>query len=197
MIYEAGLKDSAELAWARFPSQHQDKPVQEHFVRSFFTPLQAVNVSLHYVWSKTWLHNSEGAQLDGVGHIVGIARSVPEAVFLPFFGFLDQPSGRGFGQAPMRKNGEGYATSFQLNDAEYRRIIRAKIIQNNGHGTTEEILESARILYDTDAITVVRTGTAALTIRVGRVVSNSEPLYRLREKLLPVAAGVSVTITTG
>lgn len=196
MIFDNGVEDQREIAWAKMPMQHKKKPNTEGLAKSFVSPLNIANGVLFDLFENTWVDSSKGKQLDGVGQIVGISRVLPEAVYLRFFGFASQPAGVGFGISRFRKRGEGYAVSYTLDDDSYKTLILAKIIKNNATGTVDQIIESARLLWATDNVTLQRTSAKNLTLHIGRVVSTSEPLYRLRENLLPVSASVNLTISS-
>lgn len=79
------------------------------------------------------LDSAVGAQLDVVGQWVGVSRIIPVAVPNPYFS-LDT-FGLGFDQGTWQVPG-GDQTEFQtLDDTSFRRLIRARIIANNGDGT--------------------------------------------------------------
>ena len=108
--------DHAEVAWSHFLAQHVGKSKTENFVRAFYPPLNVLDKALNDLYTLRWLETAEGKQLDGIGSIVGLTRSVANSVYLPFFGFSVQISGRSFGVARMRRKGEPYAQSSSLGD---------------------------------------------------------------------------------
>ena len=84
-----------------------------------------------------------GKQLDILGKIVGINRSVPFAVPKNYFGFSDNPTTGGpMGNKflsvvayPMKNKFEIPYSTGKLNDYNYRFFIKAKIIKNYAKGT--------------------------------------------------------------
>lgn len=80
-----------------------------------------------------------GAQLDVIGRVVGVPRSVPEALPKVFFGFDGYDDVQGFASkfdalresAPFASKFAPAYTAFQLNDNDYRLFIKAKIAKNN------------------------------------------------------------------
>ena len=79
-----------------------------------------------------------GAQLDIIGKIVGISRTLPFALAKIAFGFADNPNSRGFDSkfspvanvAPFASKFDPVYTALELNDADYRLFIRVKIARN-------------------------------------------------------------------
>lgn len=86
------------------------------------------------------LDQAIGAQLDILGAIVGIARSIPFVIDKLAFGFSDNPNARGFGDrfvevadvAPFQDKFEPTRTALELTDADYQYFIRARIAVNIG-----------------------------------------------------------------
>lgn len=84
------------------------------------------------------LDNAVGAQLDVLGRIVGISRSVPGIIPKIYFGFSINPDSKGFSDKfdPLRAGGPFFDkfsipfTSLQLDDNDYRFFIRVKASLN-------------------------------------------------------------------
>jgi len=87
------------------------------------------------------LDSAVGEQLDVLGRIVGIERNVL-AVPKSFFGFSSNPISLGFADKfdPTRQGGLFFDkfgsafTDFQLNDSEYRNLIKVKAAFNRSSG---------------------------------------------------------------
>lgn len=79
-----------------------------------------------------------GAQLDVLGRIVGISRSVPEVIPKVYFGFSINPTNEGFADrfnslrigGPFFDKFSSPFTDLQLNDNDYRFFIRVKASLN-------------------------------------------------------------------
>lgn len=88
------------------------------------------------------LDNAEGPQLDVLGRIVGIGRSVPDVIPKIYFGFDLNPDSRGFSSKfnPLRIGGPFYRkfsssfTDLQLGDSDYIFFIRVKAALNRAAG---------------------------------------------------------------
>jgi hypothetical protein len=181
-----------DIAWGNVLRQHVGKPRTEGFFRSFYPPLTQAASALDAVRADRALDDAEGARLDLIGSIVGISRDIPNGIYLAFFGYAEQPAGRGYGQARYRADGEPAATSYNAPDAEYRSLIRAKIALNNGHGTAPEIVAALRHVYGVDLVSV-RDGTpGAVEIWIGMIPSPDDQREFLVRDLLPRAAGVRI-----
>ena len=84
------------------------------------------------------LDNAVGPQLDILGRIVGLPRSVPDVIPKVYFGFSINPNNGGFADKfnALRVGGPFFDkfsnpyTDLQLNDNDYRFFIRVKIALN-------------------------------------------------------------------
>ena len=187
-------KDHGEIAWSHVLSQHRDHANSEGFFRSFYAPLTGAANALDDLTLALILDHAEGNRLDLIGSIVGAVRGVAEGVKLPFFGFRGYPETLPFKVGRLRRSGEPTATTYVLPDTEYRITIRAKIALNNARGTAPEIEAAARVAYRAPRATAIDMGNASVTLRVGRAVPESDPLFRTLPKLMGRAAGVRLNV---
>lgn len=148
------------------------------------------------------LDNAVGPQLDVLGRIVGISRSVPGVIPKVYFGFDINVTDKGFASKfnPLRVGAPFYSkfsskfTDLQLGDSDYRFFIRVKAAKNRASGyvssdkyiSIQDVVLSA---FDGRAY-VVDNLDMTLTLYVSPVVS----LDRLRLiqalNLLPKPQGV-------
>jgi len=184
--------DHAEIAWDHFLAQHVGKINTENFVKAFYPPLNELDSALNDLYTKRWLYSAEGVQLDGIGSIVGIPRSVANAIYIPFFGFATQIAGRTFGVARMRRKREPYAQSIILGDTEYRVLISMKISLNNGHGTAEELIHAFNTALNVTGTKVMDAGNANARIYINDFIMSFDPRSELLNYMIPKAAGVKL-----
>jgi len=134
------------------------------------------------------LDNAVGPQLDVLGRIVGISRSVPSVIPKIYFGFSANPDSKGFASKfnQSRIGGPFYSkfssafTDLQLGDNDYRFFIRVKASLNRASG----YLSSDHYIGIQDVVLAAFNGRAyvvdnldmTLTLYVSPVVS----LDRLR-----------------
>jgi hypothetical protein len=182
----------ADVAWGHFLAQHVGKFNTENFVRAFYPPLNILDQALWDLYTDRWLETAEGAQLDGIGSIVGISRTVTNAVYLPFFGFVSQIAGTGFGQARLRHTREPWAQSSVLGDVEYRTLINLKIAINNGHGTAEELMHAFNTTLNVTNTYVVDVGNGNARVYINDFILQNDPRSQLLDYLVPKAAGVKL-----
>jgi hypothetical protein len=148
------------------------------------------------------LDNAVGPQLDVLGRIVGISRSVPAVIPKVYFGFSINPGNEGFSDKfnQLRIGGPFFDkftspfTDLQLGDNDYRFFIRVKASLNRAAG----YVSSDRFISIQDVVLAAFAGRAyvidnldmTLTLYVSPVVS----LDRLRLiqalNLLPKPQGV-------
>lgn len=187
-------RDHGELAWARFTSRLQANPKLKAYITAFFVPFNLFDAALQQLVTERTIAASVGAQLDGVGSIVGQKRIITNALYLAFFGYAGQTAGRGYGVAPYRRINETYTGSVTLSDEDYRTLIYLKIAINNGHGTIPEIIAACKSIFSTDNVTLSITGIGAITINIGKYVDPASELYAEALSFIPSAAGVAVTL---
>ncbi len=191
-------QEHASVAWGHWLGQFQAKPRLEALVKALLKPAQGLQGALRDMYEQRWLDTAVGAQLDGIGEIVGLPRVIDEAVYVQFFGFLGQPNIGGFGQARLRRaNERAVGGSTTLLDPEYRKLLYWKIALNNGHGTTPEISSSLKPIFDVSRVVVQDAGNAKIRIWVSRIPGPNDPLMINPHKWVPKAAGVGVQIISG
>lgn len=142
--------------------------------------------ALYSIVEGVWLENASGRQLDGIGQIVGQPRTIPEAMFRAFFGYTGQTEARGYGQARYRRTGENpRSASTQLQDAEYRNVLRWKILHNRSSGIREDIHSALTLMlgdvprkidYPADRTVRVRLPKDVLSHGLGGIISNYIPV---------------------
>lgn len=143
-----------------------------------------------------------GDRLDKIGKLVGVPRIVPFALPKIAFGFDGDPNARGFADsfdpayigAPFLDSFEPEYTDYQLNDADYRFFIKAKIAVN----TAAAIMVSDERISIQDVITTAFDGLAYVVdnydMSLSLYVSPQFDIDRLQLikqlKLLPKPQGV-------
>lgn len=148
------------------------------------------------------LDSAVGAQLDVLGRIVGISRSVPGVVPKIYFGFNENPESRGFSSKfdAQRVGGPFFDkfsipfTALQLGDSDYRFFIRVKASLNRASG----YLSSDQYIGIQDVVLAAFDGRAYvvdnLDMTLTLYVSPTVSLDRLRLirslNLLPKPQGV-------
>lgn len=190
-------QDHAGIGWGNWTSQFERSSRLESVVRALFQPMTGVQRAQIGLYRERWLETAEGAQLDGIGEIVGLSRVLDNAVFVTFFGFSHQPGIAGFGKARIRRAHENHQSgSTTLNDAEYRRLIYWKIAVNNGRGTAPEIVSALRQIFDVPRVIVEDAGTAKIRIWIAQKAGASSPLMADPRRWVPKAAGVGILAIT-
>ena len=159
-----------------------------------------------------WLANNilnidlaEKYQLDFIGSIVGQPRLLVGFNTEKYFGFKNSYQGETFGGADLDFVG-GYwnsrsyfntATSRVLNDDEYRRIIKARVIFNQSNCTCNDLLEVINLVTNRIDNTVQTIKHGLISIRTkdetGFLAYFVDRLPLL-DNILPIAAGISVSL---
>ena len=192
-------QDHQGIAWGHWLAQFNEKTAIEALVKALLRPTNAINRALQDLIDRRWLDTAEGKQLDGVGEIVGLSRSLVEYLPVTYFGFLHQPSIGGFYAARIKRKHEALATSsaYVLPDHEYRTMLYWKIGINNGHGTTEEIIQSLEQIFGATRVVVTNAGGANLHILISGIADQNHPLLSRIVEFVPRAAGVGLSVDIG
>lgn len=186
--------DHGSHAWGNCLNQFRNKPVFESFVKALYQPMSGLHKAFFDLQFKRGLDTAEGVQLDRIGDIVGLKRTLNNAESIIFFGFEEQTDVKGFGQARLRRAYERTTGgSVSLPDYEYRMLLKWKIAVNNGHGTAEEVINAMRMVFDTSMVRVFDAGNAKIQLVFN---SRKTPKYLLNNmrSLIPKAAGVGIEV---
>lgn len=167
-------------------SSISDDPDALLFANAFAKQCTLFTDALYTLVEQVWLDKAIGSQLDGIGEIVGQARTIPEAMYRAFFGYKGQTEARGYGQARYRRTGENpRSASTQLQDAEYRNVLNWKILHNRSSGLREEIHKAITLMlgaverkidYPQDRVVRIRLPSDVLSHGLGGIISNYIPV---------------------
>ena len=170
------------------------RPPPKGFFNGFYAPLTGAANAIDDLSLALVLDTAAGERLDLIASIVGASRDVAEGITLPLFGFDGYAGSLGFGVGRLRFEGEPVGATYTMPDAEYRIVIRAKIAFNNARGTAPEIEAAARLAFSAPTVSVRDAGIARCEVWVGRIVPDTDPLFRTVPKLLGRAAGVGLSV---
>jgi hypothetical protein len=171
---------------------YDDKPVLRAILTALGAEMDELNQAVNDLKNKRWIDTAEGVQLDGIGEIVDRNRQIDKAIAIPFFGFLGQPSTKGFGQARFRTNNETTLTSYILEDAEYKTVLLEKVIKNNSRGTAEDTLQSLKFIFNAPTVAVEEAGNANIVVAIGRKLDDSDKILANAVDLIVRAGGVGL-----
>lgn len=184
---------SREEGLARLIWEYQDSPNVRALIASILSQFDDIGEALEQLRTRLDIDVSVGAQLDGIGEIVGQPRPsntpvIPDDVFafdgptvgLGFSGLLQPTTGGQF---------IGVSGSFlgPMIDADYRTVLRAAIAANIGLSTSDHIAQYCQIVLGAVAIT---SGIGVVNISISRPITDFE--RDLIERTAPVAAGIRI-----
>ena len=190
---------------------HEDKPSIFRESENLDRLLQAIfdvcyQQQLDFLWLSQNLLNvdvAEKSHLDFIGNIVGQPRFLSDFNTEPYFGFdgsyqskpfssVTNPDIGGFWNSRSHFN---TATARQLNDDEYRRLIKARAIYNQSNCTANDLLEVVNLITDSDDNTVQLLKHGLIQIKTSDttgILSYFVDRLYLQDNILPIAAGVRV-----
>ena len=190
---------------------HEDKPSIFRESENLDRLLQAIfdvcyQQQLDFLWLSQNLLNvdvAEKSHLDFIGNIVGQPRFLSDFNTEPYFGYegsyqskpfssVTNPDIGGFWNSRSHFN---TATARQLNDDEYRRLIKARAIYNQSNCTANDLLEVVNLITDSDDNTVQLLKHGLIQIKTSDktgILSYFVDRLYLEDNILPIAAGVRV-----
>jgi hypothetical protein len=135
------LSEVIEKGIARLVYQFNSSSKFQDFLEAFLQQLQDLKISDLQLLNERYLDTAVGAQLDGIGEIVGIDRPKAAIDIIGAFGFLTDNTARGFGSTIADIGGNFVnknSTEELIGDDLYRIIIRVKIIKNQTAMTVDD-----------------------------------------------------------
>lgn len=153
---------------ARVLSQYKNSPNLLATLEGLLTPLQELSSVLDVMNHLTDLETQEGVNLDVLGRLVGIERTIP--------------------------NGGGVGIPLLAGDNDYRLLIKAKAFKNTSKGYPEDINTALALLWPTKESIFINTGGMEITILFLEVITPLMAAILYDLDLLPRAAGVGLNI---
>lgn len=188
----------ANQAESRIAYQYQGAPKFKSFVRALVGEYDTLYETLLALETRLDIDLSEGAQLDGIGEIVGQPRpNTIGSVFLEFpadeaFAFAGGV-GLGFSGTDRPDIGGGFAGLTdvgRMTDADYRTLLRAKIFANYAGSDVDSLGTYSLFVFGTRA-TIIR-GIGYVDITIQKPLAGWE--RRLVELTFPAAAGIRLRL---
>lgn len=185
-----------------------ESPIFLEFLSSIIEYYDDQEVDL--IWLSENLLNVDAAEkwhLDLIGMIVGQPRLLVSFNTEPYFGFegayqaetfgtIEDPSVGGIWKSLSNFN---TSTARRLNDEEYRRVIKARVIFNNSNCTRNDLVEVINLLLDNTSASISRDGHGQLRIRANDQNGFLDYFISridLDDNILPVALGVRLELTS-
>lgn len=193
-----------DVARARITDQFRGKPIMDKYLRLLLEGKAELQDVMEDVMTLRSLDTAVGAQLDVIGIIIGRPRGLVSAEIFTYFGFDGAGSAGSFGSvtdpsvgAPWYSIGAPTGLSRPPSDAEYRLMLKAKIIKNRTLSRPEDVIEAYKFLFGASQVTITELGTASVRIGIGKILSSIERglLFDLAGAgtLLPKTVGVEYT----
>lgn len=111
--------------------QYSDKPKAKGEIEARLKSYSKIFTVLQDFINELDIDKAYGERLDLIGKIVGINRTIKNSTNKIYFGFDENSSAAGFGDAPFfDHNTDAKLTDTQLSDFQYQSFIKAKIIKN-------------------------------------------------------------------
>jgi len=177
--------------------QYYEKPKANAEIRNLLVDWQNQANFIKEFGSNFDIDNASGKVLDLIGRIVGLSRQVDNITPIVFFGFSINPDSKGFSDkfnalresAPFFDKFGPVYTPYQLQDPEYRKLLKIKIAKNNcsPYLVSDDKPSLQQVIFDASEgrAYVVDNKDQTLTLYVSPSVSLDELKLVLKLDILP------------
>ena len=188
------------------PSMFRHSELFNLLIECIFKPYEDQQEQL--IWLKDNILNLDAAEmwhLDFLGNLVGQSRFLASFNVEPYFGFDGSYQSDTFGTVSDPSVG-GYwysynsydkSTARRLNDDEYRRVIKARLIYIHSNCISNDLIEVINLLTDTTTARIQKPKHGVIEIEAidtSGLLTYFMDRIDLQDNILPVAAGVSVRL---
>lgn len=161
--------DHVALGLSRVALQYQNSVA----FLAYLTAILTIDTELENVFQQVAhqvdIDVAEGVNLDTIGAIVGIRRVLPGGPNNPL---------------PPEQS--------VLSDAQYRLLLRAKIVKNHSHGTNEDLIKGLSYLFATNYVAIDDNNDMSIRIGVGKMLGEVEKAIYYLLDILPRPGGVLI-----
>ena len=140
------------------------------------------------------IDKSEGKNLDLIGKLIGEERTLVNFIDRSYFGFLGARLSESYDIGywySLYKN--KYGTLRTLTDAEYRRVLKARVVKNSSNNNRNSFLEVLNILLTNDSAVVVESeDNTSIEVRIkdeDGLASYYLSKYKSNTNLIPIPLG--------
>lgn len=188
------------------PSMFRHSELFNLLMECIFKPYEDQQEQL--LWLKDNILNLDAAEmwhLDFLGNLVGQSRFLVSFNVEPYFGFDGSYQSDTFGTVSDPSVG-GYwysynsydkSTARRLNDDEYRRVIKARLIYIHSNCISNDLIEVINLLTDTTTARIQKPKHGVIEIEAidtTGLLTYFMDRIDLQDNTLPVATGVSVRL---
>lgn len=146
------MRDLVAHGLKRLAYQFKDSEKLKSLISVQLEEFQTLDNTFNDLLDNRLIDTAIGAQLDGIGEILGLPRPLLPVDVIGAFGFFGDSTSKSFGTLSDPALG-GYFADFAstrqtANDEAYRKLLRAKAVINRTSMTVEETLEMVSLMFD-------------------------------------------------
>jgi hypothetical protein len=172
--------DFLESVRNRTTDQFKDKPVWDKYLQLMSYELEEIQANVEKLLQARDIDVAVGVQLDVLGRIVGIPRTLKSFELYEYFGFDGAVAAETFGSLSNEDGGffrslnSAVGGDYVLTDNSYRFFIKAQIIKNAAKSTPEEVVKFMSFLFGDNTKIYYKGGDAKMTIFFGKELNSFE-----------------------
>lgn len=186
------MSDVVNKGLNRLANQFKGSNKFNGFISAFLEEYQEIDASNIQLLNERYLDSAVGAQLDGIGEIVGVQRQKESIDIIGAFGFDGDDTARGFTDlfnldlgGNFRKLDEGEQL---IGDDLYRIVIRAKIIKNQTAMTVDDTTRLISFMFGGVEVRYFLFENLKPIYAIGKIIS---PLESFLLSEIPILIGLS------
>lgn len=192
--------DYAALSESRYTDFHRNDEVFKALIQTLAQ--QKLDRQTQYInFAKDFLDidKSEGKALDAIGKVIGQKRELANFIDEPYFGFQGARYAEAFDVGYWYSQNKGKLGSLKIaNDEQYRRLIKARIINNKTWCTRNELLSIVNLLTGNDKSEIDEIRHGVFQVKVSGdadgIASYFIPKYRDADTIFSIPLGYRMSV---
>jgi len=161
--------DHVAIGLGRVATQYQSSTNFLAYLTALLSVANEIETAFQEVAVQYDIDQAEGINLDTIGELVGISRILPGGPLNPL--------------TPEQS---------VLADAQYRLLLRAKIVKNHSHGTNEDVIKGLLYLFNIGYAAIDDRNDMSIGIGIGKMLDSVEIAMLNLLDILPRPGGVMI-----
>jgi hypothetical protein len=203
-------RDLDAVAMGRLATQYRNSEKLKGMISLYISELTEAPVAIFEALALLNLDHATGWALDVLGAVLGLPRPFIDGEAFEYFGFDGDPTAIGFGDVNDPAAGGRFASVFSslvgqvpLEDEDYRPLLRAKSVKNQGDASPENVLAVIAAAFTGTAsvspVEISEGPTARAVITLGRWLSATEKALLRETNLIegPICVDLKLAESAG
>lgn len=192
--------DYDNLSKSRFTDMQRADPVFKALVQTYVkVKLDRQNEYIAFAKDFLDIDNSVGLALDAIGKVVGQKRELANFIDQPYFGFQGARYAEAYDVGYWYSQNKSKLGALKIaNDEQYRRLIKARIINNRTRCTRDDLLMIVNLLTGNDKSEILEVRHGVFQVKVSGdadgIASYFISKYRDRDTIFSIPLGYRMSV---